>query len=236
MLPISQLVVISSALASLVRAHTILTYPGWRGDNLLSSGVVGVDDDTTGNFPYGRQWMYPCGGMPITTNRTKWPTTGGAVAFQPGWFSGHKTALIYINIGLGSIPPNYSHIMQPVFQIVLPTNDPYIGASVCLPQVGLPANLSIKAGDNATIQLVEAAQHGAALYNCADITFTDDMNEVAEVNATNCFNSTYMKFASVFSTRSLKAASAATGRTIPLLTTWLGAAALSVCVLAVWVI
>jgi len=103
--------------------------------------------------------------MPITTNRTKWPTTGGAVAFEPGWFSGHKTALIYINIGLGSIPPNYSHIMQPVFQLILPTNDPYTGASVCLPQVGLPANLSIKAGDNATIQIVEAAQHGAALFN-----------------------------------------------------------------------
>jgi hypothetical protein len=36
--------------ASLVSAHTILTYPGWRGDNL-------VTNDT---FPYGMQWMYPC--------------------------------------------------------------------------------------------------------------------------------------------------------------------------------
>jgi hypothetical protein len=31
-------------------AHTVLTYPGWRGDNL-------VTNDT---FPYGMQWMYPC--------------------------------------------------------------------------------------------------------------------------------------------------------------------------------
>src|SRR5271156_2942287 len=35
---------------SLVSAHTIMTYPGWRGDNL-------VTNDT---FPYGMQWMYPC--------------------------------------------------------------------------------------------------------------------------------------------------------------------------------
>ena len=33
-----------------VDAHTVLTYPGWRGDNL-------VTNDT---FPYGMQWMYPC--------------------------------------------------------------------------------------------------------------------------------------------------------------------------------
>jgi hypothetical protein len=33
-----------------VGAHTVLTYPGWRGDNL-------VTNDT---FPYGMQWMYPC--------------------------------------------------------------------------------------------------------------------------------------------------------------------------------
>jgi hypothetical protein len=33
-----------------VAAHTVITYPGWRGDNL-------VTNDT---FPYGMQWMYPC--------------------------------------------------------------------------------------------------------------------------------------------------------------------------------
>jgi hypothetical protein len=35
---------------SLISAHTVVTYPGWRGDNL-------VTNDT---FPYGMQWMYPC--------------------------------------------------------------------------------------------------------------------------------------------------------------------------------
>lgn len=36
--------------ATLSSAHTILTYPGWRGDNLI----------TNETFPYGMQWMYPC--------------------------------------------------------------------------------------------------------------------------------------------------------------------------------
>jgi hypothetical protein len=31
-------------------AHTVITYPGWRGDNLI----------TNETFPYGMQWMYPC--------------------------------------------------------------------------------------------------------------------------------------------------------------------------------
>jgi hypothetical protein len=36
--------------ATLSSAHTVLTYPGWRGDNLI----------TNETFPYGMQWMYPC--------------------------------------------------------------------------------------------------------------------------------------------------------------------------------
>ena len=104
------------------------------------------------------------GGMPTSTNRTKWPVNGGAVSVQPGWFQGHSTAFIYINLGLGTVPPNMSHPMIDPFQIVGPTNDPYPG-TFCLPQVPLPANISVSPGDHATIQVVEAAKHGAALYN-----------------------------------------------------------------------
>lgn len=39
-----------------------------------------------------------------------------------------------------------------------------------------------------------------------DITFTDDMDEVATVNETNCVNSTDMSFALVFSTLALRSA------------------------------
>lgn len=108
-----------------------------------------------------------------TTNRTYWSTQGGAIAFQPGWFQGHATALIYINLGFGSDggdyvpkggPFNMSNPMLPPFEILGPTKQPYPG-TLCLPQVPLPVNASVKAGDNATIQLIETAVHGAALYS-----------------------------------------------------------------------
>lgn len=35
---------------TIVLGHTVITYPGWREDNLI----------TNETFPYGMQWMYPC--------------------------------------------------------------------------------------------------------------------------------------------------------------------------------
>ena len=108
--------------------------------------------------------------MNTTTNRTLWPTTGGAIGLQPGWFQGHATAFFYINMGFGSDAPdggplNMSFPMVPVFQITGPSKAPYPG-SFCLPQVPLPANITgIEPGMNATIQVVETAIHGAALYS-----------------------------------------------------------------------
>ncbi|KAL8867313.1 MAG: hypothetical protein Q9174_005744, partial [Haloplaca sp. 1 TL-2023] len=145
-----------SSLFSLVSSHTVITYPGWRGNNLHSPGDIaeqnGLGAGDNGSYPYGMQLIYPCGGMPISTNRTKWPVTGGAVGVQPGWFPGHSLALIYINLGEGTIPLNYSLPMVPVFQMVGPNNEQYDG-SFCLPQVPLPANFTAKVGDNATIQI-----------------------------------------------------------------------------------
>jgi hypothetical protein len=100
----------------------------------------------------------------MSQNRTKWPVTGGALSFQPGWFNGHQTAFIYINIGLGTSPLNYSHPMVPVFQLTGPSNLMYPG-TFCLPQIPLPANITYNIGDNATIQVIETAVHGAALFS-----------------------------------------------------------------------
>lgn len=142
--------------------------------------------------------------MPTTTNRTFWPTTGGAIALQPGWFQGHATAFFYLNLGFGTDgpsggPPNMSFPMVPVFQIVGPSKNPYPG-SFCLPQVPLPVNATVKAGDNATIQVVEVAVHGASLYSCVDITFVEPGDErVEEVNEGNCVNSSDISFNNVFS-------------------------------------
>jgi hypothetical protein len=111
--------------------------------------------------------------MPTSTNRTKWPINGGALAFQPGWFPGHDTALIYVNLGFGENPPNMSHSVVSPFQISGPSSNPYPG-TVCLPQVPLPANISVSPGDYATIQIIETAKHGAALYDvCSNSNLTD---------------------------------------------------------------
>ncbi|SLM34896.1 hypothetical protein EPUS_04916 [Lasallia pustulata] len=207
--------------SSLVSAHTVITYPGWRGDNLHTNGSVedtdGLGVGSNNSYPYGMQWMYPCGGMPLSTNRTLWPLTGGAIAIQPGWFQGHATAFFYINLGDGTLPPNMSLPMVPVFQITGPTRLPYPG-TFCLPQVPLPANYTAVKGGNATIQVVESAVHGAALYNCVDITFADP-KDVPEVNSSNCFNSSQIGFNLVFSTTSLSGADALFSRSA----TWLAA-------------
>lgn len=201
-----------SLLSTLVSSHTVITYPGMRGDNLHTTGNItgfngsdiagtnglGVGGDNT--YPYGMQWIYPCGGMPMSTNRTKWPVTGGAIGVQPGWFQGHYNALVYINLGEGTVPENYSLIMQPAFGIVGPDNLAYNG-SFCLPQVPLPANFTAVIGNNATIQVIEAAQHGAALFNCVDITFADP-KDVEEVTPDNCANTSDITMQYVYSTNS----------------------------------
>ena len=102
--------------------------------------------------------------MPITTNRTKWPTTGGAIAMQIGISSDDEFAFIYMNLGLGTQPDNYSYPMVDVFQIMGPTDEMYPG-TLCMPEVQLPTNVSVKAGDNATIQIVQTPKFGSALYS-----------------------------------------------------------------------
>lgn len=123
-------------------------------------------------FSYPKADMNPSpagGGLGVTQNRTHWPISGGALAVQPGWNSGHKTALMFINLGLGESPKNYSMVMVPRFQLTGPSNQEYEG-TFCLPQVPLPAGVTPKEGDLASIQVVEAAQHGAALFSVRCLT------------------------------------------------------------------
>jgi hypothetical protein len=144
------------------------------------------------------------GGMPMSTNRTLWPIKGGAIAIQPGWFPGHSSAQFYFNMGYGNEPLNYSHAITN-FAITGPSNVQYEG-TFCMPQVPLPTGYEPKVGDNATIQVIELAQHGASLFNvsivsivtkvqaltkhqCVDITFAEP-EQVEPVTPQNCFNST----------------------------------------------
>lgn len=167
------LLALLAALAATSQAHLNIAYPGERGYNLVTNGTVedtgglsiGVAPGTNETvYPYGMQWQYPCGGLPVSSNRTTWPVSGGVLSFQPGLQSGHSKALLYVNLGLGTLPKNYSLPMLPVFAIDGPTNSEYQDG-ICIPQVPLPAGVTVKPGDNATIQIVQAAKHGAALYS-----------------------------------------------------------------------
>lgn len=151
----------------------------------------------------------------MSENRTKWPVRGGAIAFQPGWFSGHSSAFMYFNLGLGNNPDNYSFVMQNGLNIIGPSKEPWPG-TFCLPQVPLPAHLNVNVGDNATIQVIETALHGAALYNCVDITFAEP-EDVPEVNETNCFNSSQISSNLIFTTEALQTSRSSTTYTLPLM-------------------
>lgn len=91
-----------------------------------------------------------------------------SIMAQPNLPLGHKTATFYINIGINGpgevAPPNMSHPVVPAFQITGPVNTAYPG-TFCLPQVPLVPDLTFNIGDNITIQVIETAQHGAAIYN-----------------------------------------------------------------------
>ena len=61
--------------AGLTHAHTVITYPGYRGNNLHTNGTVaqahglGVAYDKGNDsyiFPYGMEWIYPCRSTVIT--------------------------------------------------------------------------------------------------------------------------------------------------------------------------
>lgn len=184
--------------ATLASGHILITYPGSRGNNFI----------TNETFPYGMQWSYPCGGLSLSKNRTYWPTTGGTVAFQPGWFSGHATALLYINLGLDKDGPdggpmNYTTIVD-TWQLLGPSNGPYPG-TLCIPEIEVPGDLGVKAGDEATIQVVELATHGASLFACSDIIFVEPGDErLPPLNDSVCFNTTEFGFADVYTQVSKK--------------------------------
>jgi len=71
---------------------------------------------------------------------------------------------MYINIGLGQNPTNYSIPLTTVFQMTGPSDNPFPG-TFCLPQVAIPSLISVKSGDLASIQVIQAAKHGAGLFN-----------------------------------------------------------------------
>lgn len=68
----TNLLAVATCLFAFVSSHTVITYPGQRGNNLHTFGNVsdtnGLGETTLGKnktnpygqYPYGMQWMYPC--------------------------------------------------------------------------------------------------------------------------------------------------------------------------------
>lgn len=70
-----------AAFSSVVSTHTVITYPGWRGDNLHTTGNVTDDAFPSGaglgvglgtgknnlTYPFGMQWIYPCSHLTCCT-------------------------------------------------------------------------------------------------------------------------------------------------------------------------
>ncbi|KAK6338633.1 hypothetical protein TWF696_009444 [Orbilia brochopaga] len=169
---LKSLFVAAAALATCASAHFVITYPPDRGDS------------------YNTQFQFPCGGLQSTGNRSFWPTNGGAMAFVPL----HDFAFTTINIAIGNSVRettdinSFNHIMMPTF------NQTGGNGTFCLPLVKIPPSLKplVKAGVNATIQIVQLVASGSALYNCADITFSDtEAARFANPQVWNsvCFNS-----------------------------------------------
>jgi hypothetical protein len=82
---------------------------------------------------------------------------------------GHATAMLQVNLGMGTDGPDggpleMSHQIVPKFGILGPSNNPFPG-TICLDQISVPTDIGVKAGVNATIQIVMSAQHGAALFS-----------------------------------------------------------------------
>ncbi|KAF3196871.1 hypothetical protein TWF106_004044 [Orbilia oligospora] len=141
--------VAAATLATAVQAHYSIEYPTWRADSFEE--------------PYN-QWLRPCAGANTTRNRTVWPLDGGSIVLGLH----HSFDYIFVNLGLGTEVASFNISLTPNF-----LNNTGNG-TLCLPKVPIPAEIEIRDGQDASIQVVTVGKSGNALYNCADIRFSKD--------------------------------------------------------------
>lgn len=124
------------ALPLLVSAHFHMLYPTPRSD----------DDDTEPKFP--------CGGFPVSDNRT----TVSSTAFPLALEMGHDRTVVQVLLGLGNN-------VGDAFDITLRQTFQQQGeGAFCLPTVQIPTDLNITDGTNATLQVVTDGEGGGGLY------------------------------------------------------------------------
>lgn len=144
-------------------AHFGLPFPEWRADTL--------GEDETLN-----QRIYPCANAtPGAGPTTDWPLDGGALKLDLH----HAWTYVFVNLGLGTDVSSFNISLTPEFW-----NSTGNG-TLCVPKVPLPADLEVKDGDLASIQVVTVGDTGSALYNCADIKFSKDAKGPDECKSDN---------------------------------------------------
>ncbi|KAF2098418.1 hypothetical protein NA57DRAFT_66719 [Rhizodiscina lignyota] len=162
-------VILLFTLSCSVSAHFQLMYPEWRADSFTTPGAL--------------QWIWPCANINTTsgTNRTLWPTKGGSLMLNDS----HPDALTFVNLGLGNEVTSFNVSLLSHF------NQTGNG-TLCLQSLGgeALAELAPANGMNASIQVVTINPEGNALYNCADITFSDDASLLSTGPGGSCHNAT----------------------------------------------
>ncbi|KAK3080200.1 hypothetical protein LTS18_002864 [Coniosporium uncinatum] len=154
-------------LSSLASAHFTVNYPYWRGSS----------------FDEGKsQWSWPCANVTqelSANNRTAWPLTGGSLNLKVS----HPWAYTYVTLGLGNEVTSFNVSLLDHF------NQTGNG-TFCIPQLGAAqlAELGVQEGTNASLQVVQINEHGNALYNCADITFSSTATTLSGDACTNSSN------------------------------------------------
>ncbi|KAF2741117.1 hypothetical protein EJ04DRAFT_507531 [Polyplosphaeria fusca] len=156
------------SLLPLATAHFVLNWPTARG----------FEDEKAVNFP--------CGGFDsVKEPRTEFPLNGGPIQLD----FHHTQTNIKVLLALGDDPGNnYNIVLRPTFAEEGPGN-------FCLGSVSIPSGLNISSGTNGTIQVVSNGDPSGGLYQCADVTFTNQSLSTDEYNA-NCKNDSVTKVTS----------------------------------------
>ncbi|EXJ63419.1 uncharacterized protein A1O5_11468, partial [Cladophialophora psammophila CBS 110553] len=145
-------------LISLVSAHTQIWYPQWRADSFDLPFSQRI-------YPYILLWFLGAGiSDNSATPRTEWPLTGGSLNVTLH----DAAAYIFVNLGFGA---NSSDFNITLFSAPLNETGP---GNLCFPKLTLPPGLPIQEGTQVSIRFATAGHNGEGLYNCADITFTNN--------------------------------------------------------------
>jgi len=164
---ISQILASAFVLASFANAHFTIEYPEMRGDSFATGAS---------------QYIYPCreplilfsiikyiltfSGANVnqtsSTNRTMWPLTGGSLNLDLH----HQWTYYFVNLGLGTDYPTFNITLTQ--QLLNETGN----GTLCMPQIVLPAGVTVSDGQNASIQVVTVGQSGSALYNVSNCTIS----------------------------------------------------------------